>query len=92
MSGIELRGRANGPGHTDIDTDMGYRDKGKGRYMDEFLESNPNPKPGKLRTVPQWPHKRPPQPYPTDDNVVREVHECSDSHGDDSLGDDGAGW
>lgn len=56
---------ADGPAHTDTDTEMGYRDKGKGMCMDEFLQPNPNPKPGELRTVPQWPHKRPPQPQPT---------------------------
>lgn len=43
MSGIEAQKRANGPAHTDTDTEMGYRDKGKDMYIDEFLKPNPNP-------------------------------------------------
>ncbi|EIM83131.1 uncharacterized protein STEHIDRAFT_160730 [Stereum hirsutum FP-91666 SS1] len=66
---------------------MGYRDKGKGIYMDEFLQPNPNPKPGELRTVPQWPHKRLPQPQPTDSlsappshQTLRPIHAEADEH------------
>lgn len=29
---------ADDPAHTDTDTEMGYRDKSKGMYMDEILE------------------------------------------------------